>query len=106
MPASRDILLQAPDIEAAASFYESQLGLTVFMREPNMIGLEAGAFRLYLDRSPALGPVFEFFVPDLQAAKNSLTAAGATIEAEDPAIPRCYIRDPFGLIYNIAEKRD
>lgn len=104
MPASRDILLQTPDIEAAAKFYERQLGLTVFMHEPDMIGLEAGDLRLYLDRAPALGPVLEFFVPDLEAAKGSLTAAGATVEAEDPAVPRCYIRDPFGLIFNIAER--
>jgi predicted enzyme related to lactoylglutathione lyase len=103
MTASSDILLQTPDIEAAASFYEQQLGLTVFMREPGMIGLEAGAFRLYLDRATTLGPVLDFFVPSVEAAKRSLTAAGATIEAEDPAIPRCYIRDPFGLIYNITE---
>jgi predicted enzyme related to lactoylglutathione lyase len=104
VPASRDILLQTPDIEAAAKFYEQQLGLTIFMREPNMIGLEAGELRLYLERAPALGPVLEFFVPDLEAAKRSLTASGATIEAEDPSIPRCYIRDPYGLIYNIAGK--
>jgi catechol 2,3-dioxygenase-like lactoylglutathione lyase family enzyme len=105
MPASRDILLQTPDIEAAAKFYERQLGLTIFMKEPNMIGLEAGELRLYLDRAPSLGPVLEFFVPDLEAAKRALIEAGSAIEAEDPSIPRCYIRDPFGLIYNIAERQ-
>ena len=40
--ASRDILLQTEAIEEAAAFYERQFGLTRFMDEPNMIGLEAG----------------------------------------------------------------
>jgi catechol 2,3-dioxygenase-like lactoylglutathione lyase family enzyme len=61
-PASRDILIQTPDIEAAARFYAERFGCTDFMREPNMVGLEAGGFRLFLDRREPMGPVLEFFV--------------------------------------------
>lgn len=103
---SRDVLIQTADPEAASAFYQQQMGLAVFMKEDNIIGLEAGAFRLFLERGPALGPVFEFFVDDLQSAKHELTAAGCRIEAEDPAVPKCYLRDPFGLTFNIAERRD
>jgi catechol 2,3-dioxygenase-like lactoylglutathione lyase family enzyme len=69
-----------------------------------MIGLEAGGFRLFLDKAEPYGPVFEFIVPDLQAAKAGLTAAGCRIENDDPSVPRCYVRDPYGLIFNIAQK--
>ena len=102
--ATRDILLQTERIEEAAAFYEGQFGLTRFMDEPDMIGLEADGLRLFLDRAPAYGPVLEFFVDDLEAAKRALVAAGGTVDEENPAIPRCYVTDPFGLTYNLAER--
>jgi catechol 2,3-dioxygenase-like lactoylglutathione lyase family enzyme len=101
---SRDVLIQTEDIDAAAYFYENVLGLSIVMRDASMIGLEAGAFRLFLDRGPAYGPVFEFLVDDLDQAKERLIQAGCRIEREDPAIPRCYVRDPFGLTFNIAKR--
>ena len=103
--ATRDILLQTERIEEAAAFYERHFGLTRFMDEPNIIGLEAGGFRLFLDRASAYGPVFEFFIDDLDAAKRALVEAGATIDQDDPSIPRCYVTDRFGLTYNIAQRR-
>ena len=101
---SRDVLIQTKDPETACAFYEQTLGMQVFLREPDIIGLEAGAFRLFLERGPVYGPVFEFFVDDLEAAKASLTQAGCHVEAEDPAVPKCYVRDPFGLTFNIAKR--
>ena len=29
---------------------------------------------------------------------------GCCIEIKDPLGPRCYVRDPFGLILNLAER--
>jgi predicted enzyme related to lactoylglutathione lyase len=104
MRATRDILLQTERIEEAATFYERQFGLTRFMDEPGMIGLEADGFRLFLDRAAAYGPVLEFFVDDLAAAKQALIAAGARIDQDDPSIPRCYVTDRFGLTFNIAQR--
>jgi hypothetical protein len=75
-----------------------------------LVGLEAGAFRLFLDRGAAYGPVFELFVADLAAAKAQFAAAGCVIEQEDASFPRfylrVYLRDPFGLVVNIAERAD
>jgi catechol 2,3-dioxygenase-like lactoylglutathione lyase family enzyme len=101
---SRDVLIQTEDLDAARAFYEHHLGLAVFMNEETIVGLEAGAFRLFLDRGPKYGPVFEFFVDDLATAKVELQSAGCVIEAEDPMVPKCYVRDPFGLTFNIAER--
>lgn len=101
---SRDILIQTEDIEAACEFYQRRLGLSLFMREETIVGLEAGAFRLFLESGPSYGPVFEIFVDDLDGAKAELTAAGCSIEIEDASVPKCYVRDPYGLIYNIAQR--
>jgi hypothetical protein len=75
------------------------------MRKTNMIGLEAGAFRLFLDRGPPYGPVFDFHVADLETAKSELVKAGCRIDQEDRSILRCYVRDPFGLTFNIEQRQ-
>jgi len=42
-------------------------------------------------------------VPDIKTAKQQLVAAGCTVIEENPTVPRCYIRDPFGLVFNIEQ---
>jgi predicted enzyme related to lactoylglutathione lyase len=101
---SRDILIQTEDIEQARAFYEQALGLTVFLREPAIIGLEAGAFRLFLEPGPAYGPVLEFFVDDLPGAKADLIKRGCRVVSEDASVPKCHMRDPYGLTFNIAQR--
>jgi catechol 2,3-dioxygenase-like lactoylglutathione lyase family enzyme len=101
--AFRDVIIRTPDFTEAVSFYEKVLGLPVVHKSESLVGLEAGAFRLYVERGPAHGPVFDFRVADLEAGKSSLLAAGCTILEEDPSVPRCYIRDPHGLVFNIEQ---
>jgi catechol 2,3-dioxygenase-like lactoylglutathione lyase family enzyme len=78
------------------------LGLPVKYQSESIWGFETGAFCLYVERGAEHGPVFEFLVPDVQAAKARLIAAGCTIEEENASVPRCYIRDPYGVVFNIA----
>lgn len=100
---SRDVIIQTDDWAKAIEFYETTLGFPIVQRSPNIIGFETGAFCLYVEKGNRPGPVFDFLVPDAQAAKNRLLAAGCTVVEEDPAVPRCYIRDPFGLVFNIEQ---
>jgi catechol 2,3-dioxygenase-like lactoylglutathione lyase family enzyme len=106
MRSSRDVLIQTKKMDAAAKFYEKVLGFQVIERSEQLIGFETGSFRLFIDKGKPYGPVFEFYVPNLEQAKKILIENGCRIEAEDPAVPRCYVRDPFGLIFNIAEKKN
>jgi catechol 2,3-dioxygenase-like lactoylglutathione lyase family enzyme len=101
--ASRDVVIRTPDFQDAVRFYESVLGLPIVHRDESLVGLDAGAFRLYVEKGPAHGAVFDFRVPDLQAAKRSLLSAGCTVLEENPSVPRCYIRDPHGLVFNIEQ---
>ena len=100
---TRDILLQVPSLEAAVTFYGQTLGFAMFMDTPSLAGFETGAFRLFLEPRPALGPVLEVLVDDPAAHKKALVAAGCEIIDDDPSVPRCYIRDPFGLIFNLGK---
>src|SRR6516165_11256997 len=103
---SRDIIIQTNEWSRATEFYEKVLGFAITHRGPNLMGFETGAFCLYVEKGNRPGPVFDFLVPDIQAAKSRLLAAGCTVVEDNPAIPRCYIRDPYGVVFNIGEKSD
>jgi predicted enzyme related to lactoylglutathione lyase len=98
---SRDVILRTEKWSDVVHFYGSVLGLPIACEDAKIIGFETGSFRLYVEKDKEHGPVFEFLVPDLDAAKGKLLEAGCTIVEEDPSVPRCYIRDPYGLVFNI-----
>ena len=101
--ASRDIIVRTEKWSEALKFYGSVLGLPITHRSETIVGFETGSFCLYVEQGKEHGPVFDFLVPNIQAAKQQLVAAGCTIIEENPAVPRCYIRDPFGLVFNIEQ---
>ncbi len=98
---SRDIIIRTKDWAAATAFYTSTLGLAAVYRSEKLIGFETGSFRLYVEKGDEHGPIFEYLVPDVQAAKAALIAVGCTLVEEDAAVPRCYIRDPYGITFNL-----
>jgi catechol 2,3-dioxygenase-like lactoylglutathione lyase family enzyme len=98
---SRDIIIRTGDWAAATAFYTAVLGFEQVYRGENLVGFETGSFRLYVEQGEAHGPVFDFLVPDVQAAKARLIASGCMLVEEDPAVPRCYLRDPFGVVFNL-----
>jgi hypothetical protein len=96
-----DILIQAQDPPGAASFYVQQLGFTITDEAPNMISLQGANINLFIERGPALGPVLEVTVGNVEEARIRLVANGCQIVKDEPDFPRCYVKDPFGLIYNL-----
>jgi predicted enzyme related to lactoylglutathione lyase len=101
--ASRDIIVRTEKWSEALKFYGSVLGLPIVDRSETIVGFETGSFCLYVEQGKEHGPVFDFLVPDIQAAKRQLVAAGCTVIEENPAIPRCYIKDPYGVVFNIEQ---
>jgi hypothetical protein len=96
-----DILIQAEDPRNAASFYVKQLGFEITEVAPNLISLHGEHINLFIERGPALGPVLEVTVDNIEDAKLRLVRNGCKIIKDEPDFPRCYIQDPFGLIYNL-----
>jgi predicted enzyme related to lactoylglutathione lyase len=103
---SREVILRTEKWSEAVAFYGSVLGLPKAYEDATMVGFETGSFRLYVEKGNEHPPVFEFLVHDVEAAKRQLVDAGCTIVEEDPSIPRCYIRDPFGLVFNLGRSTD
>jgi catechol 2,3-dioxygenase-like lactoylglutathione lyase family enzyme len=100
---TREVVIRTEAWQAAVNFYRSVLGLAVAYETPAMLGFETGAFRLYVEKGAAHGPVFEFLVADVAAAKTRLLAAGCTLVEEDASVPRCYVRDPYGVTFNLGK---
>jgi catechol 2,3-dioxygenase-like lactoylglutathione lyase family enzyme len=96
-----DILIQAPDPEQAAAFYVDQLGFSITGTDPNMISLHGKHINLFIEKGPALGPVLEVTVPNVAEARRRLVDYGCEVVKDEPEFPRCYVRDPCGLIYNL-----
>jgi len=103
---TRDIIIHTLKFEEAVRFYEETLALPVTMKVDKLVGFETGSFQLFVDgRKPlSMGPVFEFHVADVEKAKQQLLAVGCAVVAEDASVPRCYIRDPHGLVFNLESK--
>jgi hypothetical protein len=70
---------------------------------PNMIALQGRHINLFIEPGPTLGPVLEVTVDDVADAKQRLVKQGCEIVKDEPDFPRCYIKDPFGLIYNLTK---
>jgi predicted enzyme related to lactoylglutathione lyase len=100
---SREIIIRTDSWLEATKFYETVLGLPVTLRTDTMMGFETGAFCLYVEKGREHGAVFEFMVADIQTAKRRLISAGCVVQEEDPALPRCYIRDPYGVVFNLTQ---
>ena len=96
-----DILIHAPDPKQAAAFYVDHLGFTVNSENPT-IELRGPHINLYIEEGPPLGPVLEVTVANVDQATERLTAQGCTVVKDEPNAPRRYMRDPYGLIYNLA----
>jgi predicted enzyme related to lactoylglutathione lyase len=96
-----DILIQAEDPRKAAAFYVKELGFEITEKTSKMISLHGRHINLFIERGPALGPVLEVTVESVEKAKTRLLKKGCKIVKDEPDFPRCYIQDPFGLIYNL-----
>jgi catechol 2,3-dioxygenase-like lactoylglutathione lyase family enzyme len=98
-----DILIQAEDPMKAASFYVKELGFEITDETSNMVSLHGKHINLFIERGPALGPVFEVTVTSVKDAKANLIKKGCQVVKDESDFPRCYVKDPNGLIYNLTE---
>ncbi len=95
-----DILIQVQDPQGAAAFYVEQLGFAITAQDP-MIELRGERINLYIEKGLPLGPVLEVTVADVDATTRRLVEHGCQVVKDEPAFPRRYVKDPFGLIYNL-----
>ncbi len=101
MKSTTDVMLRTADLAAAKQYYHGELGFPIVADTERLAGFDLGGFVLYFEPGGPNGDVFEFEVDDVESAKAQLLALGCTLVEEDPALPRCYLRDRFGLTFNL-----
>lgn len=104
MKSTRDVIFRTQSLSAAKAFYHETLGLPLVTESERLVGFDTGAITIYFERGDDNGAVFEFEVDDIKETKARLLAQGCVLVEEDPKLPRCYVRDPFGVTFNL-EKR-
>ena len=98
-----DILIQTANPALAAAFYVEQLGFTITDPNPQMIALRGNKINLYIEPGPPLGPVLEVTVADGAESARRLVENGCEIVKNEPEFPWIYVKDPFGLNYNLTQ---
>jgi hypothetical protein len=80
-----------------------ELGFEITDKNPKMVGLHGPHINLFIEPGLPLEPVLEVTVKSVKRAKANLTRKGCRVVKDEPDFPRCYIEDPYGLIYNLTE---
>jgi predicted enzyme related to lactoylglutathione lyase len=114
------------DVEAARRFYGETLGLSVSVNEMGILDITLGSGARVIaypkdDHEPATFTVLNFLVPDIEAAVDSLNAAGVEMQryppseymqqdakgiVRDPNGPAiAWFTDPAGNILSVIESR-
>jgi lactoylglutathione lyase len=93
------VMVQVPDLEAGASFYERVFGLTVNWRDQASVGmrLPESDTEVVLNNEGITG--VHYLVDDVPSAVGAAVKGGCTVVAEpfDIVIGKCaVIEDPFG----------
>jgi len=102
---SKCICLQTPDYEKALEFYHKVIGLEMSGSIEGSAELKAGENRLFIDNEKtALGPILEFLVPDVEAARRELLEKGCKVIVWEGQGGCCYMRDPFGFVFNLFQE--
>ena len=103
---SRNIGFQVEDVEKATLFYETVMGL----KKPTESDVDEVEFRtnhnaiFLIPGSKNLGPVMEIVVNNLEDAKVHFVKNGCEIVRWEGKGKDCFVRDPFGMIFNVWEE--
>ncbi len=103
MHSTSDVILRTRSLAEVKAFYHGVLGFALATDTDRVVGFETGELTFYFELGDPNGAVFEFEVDDVDAAKERLLTQGCVLVEEDPALPRCYMRDPYGLTFNLTQ---
>jgi hypothetical protein len=96
-----DVLIQSPDPKAAASFHVNNVGFEISGETPELVSLLGSNINLFIEPVRRWVRFWRSQSKMSTRQRSGLVQAGCTIVKDEPTFPRCYVRDPFGLIYNL-----
>ena len=103
---SPNIAVRTDRFSDAVDFYSNVLGFPNRSSDPALGDHDADPLNLFvIEDDEVSGPVMELFVEDLDEAKRELLAHGCQVIRWRGVGQDCYIKDPFGVIFNLWEIR-
>ena len=101
---SPNIAVRTSRFTDAVSFYSNVLGFANRSDKPGLGDHDASPLNLFVIEDDEIrGLVMELFVEDLERAREKLLASGCEVIRWRGKGQDCYIRDPFGVTYNLWE---
>jgi catechol 2,3-dioxygenase-like lactoylglutathione lyase family enzyme len=102
---SPNVAVRTERLAEAVEFYNNVLGFENRSDDPELADLDAGPLRLFvIEDQEFRGPVMELFVDDLEQARQTLVANGCQVLRWRGKGQDCYVKDPYGVIFNIWEE--
>ena len=102
---SPNVAVRTERFSEAVEFYSKVLGFENRSDDPQLADLDADPLRLFVIEDQEIrGPVMELFVDDLEKARQILVANGCQVLRWRGKGQDCYVKDPFGVIFNIWEE--
>ncbi len=102
---SPNVAVRTSDASKAVEFYSGVLGFPITVETDELTSIEATPITLFvIDDDEVAGAVHELFVDDLEAARDELVASGCEVVRWRGKGQDCYIRDPFGVMFNLWEE--
>lgn len=103
---STNFAVRTQDIQKAKAFYSDFLGFKLRNETSTELDIDAHPLTLFAIKDEITsGPILELFVPNLEKAKIELQSKGCTIIKWEGKGKDCYIKDPFGVVFNIWEEK-
>jgi catechol 2,3-dioxygenase-like lactoylglutathione lyase family enzyme len=101
---SSNIAVRTTRFSEAVSFYSNVLGFANRSDDPGLGDHGASPLNLFvIEDDEVSGPVMELFVEDLEQAREELLSHGCEVIRWRGKGQDCYIRDPFGVTFNLWE---
>jgi len=101
---SPNIAVKTPRFSEAVDFYSRVFGFEDRSSDPDLGNFDADPLNMFVIEDQELGGlVLELFVEDLDQARDELVKNGCKVIRWRGKGQDCYIRDPFGVIYNLWE---
>ena len=104
---SPNIAIRTKSPQKTFEFYTQVLGFRHRPANKTHVDIDANPLNLFIIHDDEIsGPVMELFVDDLEQARSTLTKQGCTVLRWKGKVQDCYIRDPYGVIFNLWEADD
>ena len=102
---SRCFALEHPKAEELIRFYRDEIGLEVVEESDEHVEFKTSPARLFANRGEGMQTafIFELIVEDLGKARADLLAKGCEIVRWEGKGKTCFVRDPFGFVFNVWE---